>query len=152
MKKPWSIVVAVAAFACALPAAAQFRKPEDAIKHRQSAMALQGFYVGRIFAMANNRVPFDARTAADDAETLATLTKLPWIAFVEGTDKGNTNAKPEIWKDRAKFDQIVRKLQDDVGKLATAAKGGDQGQIKSAVGTVGETCKACHDDFRKELK
>ena len=25
-------------------------------------------------------------------------------------------------------------------------------EIKHAVGTVGQTCKSCHDNFRKELK
>ena len=38
--------VAVAALATALPAAAQFQRPDQAIKYRQSAMALQGNHLG----------------------------------------------------------------------------------------------------------
>jgi cytochrome c556 len=145
--------VLVAALVCTgtcLSAAAQFRKAEDAIKHRQSAMALQGHYVGQIFAMANGRVPFDAKVAAENAEILSTLTRLAWVGFAEGTDKGETAAKPEIWKDRGRFDETVRKLQDDVAKLNAAAKTGSQDQIKAAVGTVGQTCKSCHDTFKRE--
>jgi len=145
------LVAAVVCLGASLPAAAQFRKlPEDAIKHRQSVMTLQGHYVGPLFAMANGRMPFDAKVAADNAEILSTLTRLAWVGFVEGTDKGETKAKPEIWKEKARFDETAHKLQDDVAKLNAAAKTGNADQIKAAVGAVGQTCKSCHDTFRKE--
>jgi cytochrome c556 len=150
MKKVWSIGLAAIVLTAALPASAQFRKPEDAIKYRRSVMTLQGHHVGRIFGMANGRIPFDAKKAAEDAELLNSLSQLPWVAFVEGTDKGNTNAKPEIWKEKAKFDTTATKLQEDVAKLNAAAKTGNLDQIKAAVGTVGQTCKSCHDNFQKE--
>lgn len=144
------LIAALVALGTALPAAAQFRKPEDAIKHRQSVMTLQGYYAGQIFAMANGRMPFDAKQAADNAEILSTITRLAWVGFVEGTDKGETNAKPQIWQEKAKFDETARKLQDDVAKLNAAAKTGSLDQIKAAVGTVGQTCKSCHDTYKKE--
>jgi cytochrome c556 len=151
MKRLLSIVAAVVLLTTALPAAAQFRKPEDAVKYRQSVMTLQGFHLGRISAMANGRAPFDAKVAADDAELLTQVAKLPWVAFVEGTDKGQTNAKPDIWKEKSKFDATATKLQDEVAKLNAAAKTGNIDQIKAAVGSVGQTCKSCHDNFRKEI-
>jgi cytochrome c556 len=83
--------------AMSLPAAAQFAKPEDAIKYRQSVMFLQGQHLSRIFAMVNGRVPFDAKAAVDNAVLLDTIDKLPFAAFIDGTDKGTTRAKPEIW-------------------------------------------------------
>jgi len=150
MKKALSISLAAIALTVALPASAQFRKPEDAIKYRQSVMTLQGHHVGRIFGMANGRIPFDAKKAAEDAELLNSLSQLPWVAFVEGTDKGNTNAKAEIWKEKAKFDQTASKLQEDVAKLNAVAKTGNLDQIKAAVGSVGQTCKSCHDNFQKQ--
>lgn len=45
----------------AAPASAQFAKPEDAIKYRQSALFVMGQHFGRIGAMANGKVPFDAK-------------------------------------------------------------------------------------------
>ena len=45
------------------PTQAQFAKPEDAIKYRQSAMFLMNTHVGRIFAMANGRVRLDSSRA-----------------------------------------------------------------------------------------
>jgi cytochrome c556 len=149
-----SLLVASAAvlgLLSSLPAAAQFRNAEAAIKYRQSVMQVQGFHLGRISAMANGRMPFDAKVAAEDAALLNTIDKLPFVAFGDGTDKGaNTRAKPEVWKDRAKFDAAAKKMQDEVTKLDAAAKTGNIDAIKTAAGAVGAACKACHDDFQAQ--
>jgi cytochrome c556 len=142
--------ITLTAAVSALPAAAQFQKPEDAIKYRQSAMALQGATLGQVFAMANGRVPFDAKVAAENIEIVAMLNRLQFKAFVEGSDKGNTKAKPEIWTQKDKWAADVAKSQEEVAKLAVAGKSGNLDQIKAAVGGVGQSCKACHDEFRKE--
>ena len=134
-----------------LPASAQFQKPEDAIKYRQSAYTVMANHFGRIGAMAQGKVPFDAKAAADNAVIVSDLAKLPFTAFGEGTDKGLPNrAKPEIWKESAKFKAAADKMIGEVAKLDAAAKGGNLDAIKAAVGAVGQSCKACHDDFRAE--
>mgnify|MGYP000939427836 CR=1 FL=1 len=51
MKRLTLLALAAAGIATALPAAAQFQKPEDEIKYRQSAMALQGATLGAVFAI-----------------------------------------------------------------------------------------------------
>jgi cytochrome c556 len=100
--------------------------------------------------MASGRVPFDAKVAAENADLVATLAKLPWAAFPEGTDKGDTRAKPEIWKDAAKFKEDADKFQAEALKLQAAAKTGNLDAIKTAFGATGASCKACHDTFRKD--
>ena len=141
----------VAAGAVALPALAQFKKPEDAIRYRQSAMFLQGETFGRVFAMASGKVPFDAKVMNENIELVHTLNQLQFAAFLDGTDKGaKTQAKPEIWTQRDKFNAAVKRSQDDVAQLVAAGKSGNLDQIKAAAGAVGKSCKACHDDFRKE--
>ena len=72
----------------ALPAAAQFQKPEDAIKYRKSAMTVMANHFGRIGAMVNGRVPFDAATVQANADVVATLSKLPFTGFIDGTSTG----------------------------------------------------------------
>ena len=145
-----SAVLVVAGLGAALPAAAQFAKPEDAIKYRQSAFTVMGNHFGRIGAMVNNRVPFDANAVTVNAEIVQTMSKLPYAGFIEGTDKGNTKAKPEIWAEMDKFKAAATKMQEEVVKLNTVAKTGNQEQIKTQFGAVGQACKACHDDYRKE--
>ena len=151
MKRLLVTVVAALGALASLPAAAQFQKPEDAIKYRQSAYTVMGNHFGRIAAMASGKVPFDAKAAADNAVIVSEMSKLPFTAFGEGTDKGLPNrAKPEIWKEAAKFKAAAEKMQGEVAKLDAAAKGGNLDAIKAAVGAVGSSCKACHDDFRAE--
>jgi cytochrome c556 len=136
--------------AIALPAAAQFAKPEDAIKYRKAAMSVMGAHVGRIFAMANGKVPFDAKAVTDNAEIAAAMSKWQFSGFVPGSDKGDTKAEPKIWAEMDKFRERADKSQDDLVKLNAASKTGNIDAIKAAVGAVGQSCKACHDNYRKE--
>jgi cytochrome c556 len=133
--------------ALSLPAAAQFQRPEQAVKYRQSALSVMGTHMGRLGAMVNNRVPFDAAQAQQNADTIAFMSRLPWQGFVEGT-AANTKAKPEIWTERAKFDAAAAKMQEEAQKLSAAAKTGDAAQIRAAFGALGASCKACHDAYQ----
>lgn len=144
------LTVLAAGLLVALPAAAQFQKPEDAIAYRKSAMTLMSAHLGRIGAMVNGKVPFDAKAAAGNAEVILAISKLPYVAFVDGSDKGETRAKPEVWTERPKFEQTAATLQDNVVKLDAAAKTGNLDQLKATFGPVAQTCKSCHDYFRKE--
>ena len=150
MKKTIALASLLGAIACALPAHAQFAKPEDAIKYRKAGFTLMAAHFGRLGAMAQGRVPFDAKAAAENADVLATVAKLPWAAFGEGTDKGETRAKPEIWKEAAKFKEAADKNQAEIAKLVAAAKTGNLDNLKTAFGSAAPTCKACHDNFRKD--
>ena len=144
-----ALVLGIVGAMTAFPAAAQYRNADAAIKYRQSAMSLQGNHMARIFAMANGQVPFDAKVAADQIEIVAMLNRLQFAAFIDGSDKGNTRAKPEIWAEKDKFTAAINKSQEDVGKLVAAGKTGSLDQIKAAAGTVGQSCKACHDAYQK---
>jgi cytochrome c556 len=150
MKYTMSCASALLMLAMGLPAQAQFAKPEDAIKYRKASFTVMAAHFGRLGAMANGRTPYDAKAAADNADVVATLSKLPWAAFGEGTDKGDTRAKPEIWKEAAKYKEAADKMQAEIVKLNTAAKAGNIDALKAAFGPAAASCKACHDNFRKE--
>ncbi len=150
MKYTTSCASALLLLAMGLPAQAQFAKPEDAIKYRKASFTVMAAHFGRLGAMANGRAPYDAKAAADNADVVATLAKLPWAAFGEGTDKGDTRAKPEIWKEAAKYKEAADKMQAEIVKLNTAAKAGNIDALKAAFGPAAASCKACHDNFRKD--
>lgn len=136
--------------ATALPAAAQFAKPEDAIKYRQAVFTVMGRHFGMVAAMAAGKIPFDAKAAAENAEIATMMSKLPYTAFVPGSDLGDTKAKPKIWAEMDKFKAAATKMQDEMVKLNVAAKSGNLDAIKAAVGATGKSCKACHDSYREE--
>ena len=148
MKNLTTCLLAATVLTLAIPAAAQFAKAEDAIKYRQSALFVMQQNFSRVAGMAAGKIPFDAKVAAESAAVAESMSKLPWAGFGPGTNKGDTDAKPEIWAQKAKFDDYARKMETEMGKLAVAAKSGNLDNIKAAVGATGGTCKSCHDDFR----
>ena len=150
MRKTIVLAGLLAGVVGAIPAQAQFAKPEDAIKYRKAGFNIMAAHFGRLGAMAQGKVPFDAKVAAENADVLAVVAKLPLTAFVEGSDKGETRAKPEIWKEAAKFKEAADKNQAEMAKLVAAAKTGNLDNLKAAFGSAAPTCKACHDSFRKD--
>jgi cytochrome c556 len=142
---------AIIAAALPLTAHAQFAKPEEAVKYRQSALSLMGTHFSRIGAVVRGAAPFDAQQVQDNAALVQTMSVLPWQGFVAGTDKGvPTRAKPEIWSDSAKFKTAQDNMIKAVANLSAVSKSGNLDQVKTAFGDAGRACKACHDDFRKD--
>ena len=138
-----------AAAAVSLPAAAQFAKAEDAINYRQSAFAVLGHHFGRLGAMANGKMPYDAKVAAADGDIIAAVSALPFTGFVPGTEKGHgTKVRPQAWKELPKVKEMEQKMITEVGKVSVAAKSGNLDQLKAAFGPASQTCKACHDNYR----
>lgn len=143
-------MLATVATVLALPASAQFAKPEDAVKYRQGALFVMGQHFSRIAAMANGRVPYDAKAAVENAEVVAAMSKLPWAGFTASTDMLSPRAKPEIWTEQAKFKQHNEKLVGETGKLLAAAKTNNLDNLKAAFSSTASTCKGCHDVYRKD--
>jgi cytochrome c556 len=131
---------------------AQFAKPDDAAKYRQSALTVMATHFGRVGGMVAGRIPFDAKVAQENIDIAVNMSKLPWAGFGpsgEGATIRNT-AKPEIWKEQAKFKDLSEKMQAELIKVQTAAKTGSLDAIKAAFGGAGGSCKACHDAFRPQ--
>jgi cytochrome c556 len=150
LSKPLLGIVFAAGVVGSAQAQSLFAKPEDAIKYRQSALFVMGQHFGRIGAVVKGERPYNKEEVVKNAEIAEQMSSLHWEAFVPGTDKGNTRAKPEIWSNPAKFRSAAEKMEQEMGKLAVAAKGGDLNAIKVQYGETGKACKACHDDFRKK--
>lgn len=148
MRKPLYPVLYAAAAALAAPAHAQFAKPEDAVRYRQSAFALMGSHMSRINGQLKSGSP-DMRAIQSSAALVQTLAPLPFEAFMPGSESAaGSKARPEVWKDSARVKELGERMQAEVDKLATVASGGDVRAIQAQVGAVGQSCKACHDDFR----
>jgi len=141
-------LVSAMALTVAFSASAQFAKPEEAIKYRKSSLSVMGTHFSRLAAMAQGKAPFDAKQLSENEAVFEVVSKLPWQAFGEGTDKGDTKAKAEIWKEPVKFKEAQDKLMAESLKLSAAAKSGKLEDLKTAVAAVGGACKNCHDNFK----
>ena len=145
--------LAIASLALAVVSAGAIAqtKPEDAIKLRQSAMKLIGYNFASLGAMVNDKKPYNKDEAIRNANRIEALSGHPWEFFGPGTDKGaDHKARPEVWKEHAKFEAAGKKMETESAKLAQVARTGDQAALKAQFGTTAGTCKACHDDFREK--
>ncbi len=131
-----------------LAAQAQFAKSEDAIKYRQATFTVMAAHFSRIGAVVKGEKPFNKDEVAANAAVVASLAHLPWQAFGTGTEGGKS--LPEIWKEADKFKAGADKMEKAVAELNTAAKSGNLESIKKAFGAAGQSCKACHDNYRKK--
>jgi cytochrome c556 len=61
-----------------------------------------------------------------------------------------TGAKAEIWQKPDQFQKVAANFATAAHGLNTAAQSGDVAAIKTAAQTLGESCKACHQDFREK--
>lgn len=147
--KTW-IAAALAATTLALAgqAQAQFQKPEDAVKYRQSALFVMGQHFGRVGAMAAGRVPFDAQVAQEQMSIVMTVAQLPWAGFTPDTANIRSRAQANIWTETAKFNQAGDKSLADLAALQAATQTGELAAVRRAFGNAQASCKACHDDFR----
>jgi cytochrome c556 len=145
-----TVLAALLGGALALPAAAQFARPEEAVKYRQGLWFVLNQHFTRIGTMVRGRMPFDPRVAVQDAEVIATLARLPAAAFGPGTDTPSDHARPEIWTEAARFREHNERLVAETGRLLAAARTQDLAQIKAAFGPAANTCKECHDAYRSQ--
>jgi len=129
---------------------AQFAKPEDAIKYRQSVMFMIAQHFKRMGAVVQGKDAYDQKIFAANAEVVKTLATLPWKAFLEpGTDKGDTTMSSAVFAKKDDFLKKAEAFQTDTASLASAAQGADLNGIKGPFNAVAQNCKACHTSFRK---
>ena len=89
------------------------------------------------------------RASADQVATLAPQA-IGWFPAGTGPDVGKTEAKAEIWQQRAQFDEGMTRFNEAAKVFQAATAGGDFGAIREAHANLGKTCAACHDRFRQK--
>jgi cytochrome c556 len=124
-------------------------KPDVLVKQRQSAMTLIGKYWGPIAGMASGKVsPYNADVVSRNATYLENLAQMPWDGFHESTKGEKSRALPEIWSQKAKFDELAQRLQSETAKLGEVARAKNEAGVKQQYAAVGKVCGACHEGFR----
>jgi cytochrome c556 len=137
----------IASMLLATPAGAQ--EPENQIKYRQAVMSAIGGHTGAASQIVRGNVVAEGALLIH-AEALAALTRdIPHL-FPEGSDLGETKAKPTIWEQWDKFTEASAKARTATDGFLAAVKHGDPQAIGAAFRQVGDSCKGCHDDFRLE--
>jgi len=118
----------------------------DPAKERQDLMKNVGAATKAGAGMAKGEVEFNLGAAQLVLRTMNNAGLAFGYMFPEGSQSGSeTEAKPEIWSDRAGFDKAVNKFTVDTGTAATIT---DLDSFKVAFGAATENCGACHKAYR----
>ena len=120
------------------------------IAERQAAMKMAVKNFKALVGMVKGEVAFDAAAVKRHAQAIEAALKKAKRNFPEGTDEGDTRAKPEIWlmKDEfnAQFDKAI-----SLAKALETVNAKDK--LAPAVMALGKNgCKACHMDYRLPKK
>lgn len=145
-----AIVLASAALGGAgLEAFAQ-TKPDQLVKQRQAKMTLQLKYLGPIGGMLKGTPAYNADTVALNATFLENLSRMAWDGFDPSTQGEKSRAKPEIYKETAKFKAEIDAFEQAAAKLGAAARAKDEAGVRASFGAVAKVCGSCHDTFREK--
>ncbi len=118
------------------------------IEDRQANMKAVGKAMGALAAIAKKEAPFDAAVVNTNATTLANNVKESKAHFPEGSETGDkeTWAKAEIWQNKADFEAKADKSVEAAMQMAAVT---EEANFGAALGALGATCKACHQDYRR---
>jgi cytochrome c556 len=142
-------LVAIASLMLSPLAVSHLDDKQIAQSYRQSYFAMIAANFGPMAAMVKGEMPWDEQMMAASADQLAALANLDVMrGFRDGTEKGTTRAKPEIWENREDFQKKMEGLRQAADNLKVAANGTDRKAIAQQVGETGKACKACHDDYK----
>jgi len=145
-------VAAVLTFSSGIAAEALAQvKPDVLVKQRQAKMTLQGKYLGPIGGMLKGNIPYNADTVALNATFLENLSRMAWDGFDPSTSGVKSRAKPEIYRNMAKFKAAADTLEAEASKLGAAARAKDEAGVRAAFGGVAKACGSCHDAFQEKL-
>ena len=121
----------------------------DVVKGRQAAMMLSGVAMGSIKAAIDAGQPpasqrFSTRALSRWAHAVPGM-----FPAGSGAEAGvQTNAKPEIWSDRAGFEARAADYAAAADRLAELAAGEDAAAFATQWTAVRATCQACHDAYK----
>jgi len=119
---------------------------------RQGQMQVMALNVGIIGNMARGNTEYDAEAAQLAADNLVVLSQIDQsFHWPEGTDNfalDGTLALPAIWENPEGFAEDYAAFGAAAEGLAEVAGTGLEA-MQAAVGPLGGSCSACHDDFRE---
>jgi cytochrome c556 len=124
---------------------------EAAMKARQGQFRIMAYNIGILGAMAKGESEYLAETATTAADNLVAISQVAQNHWPEGSDNGSidgTRALPAIWNDPTGFLSAWEAYKDAAASLQAAA-GDGRSALGPAVGAVGNSCGACHEDYRE---
>ena len=124
--------------------------PQQIAEARQAAFRMSAADFQLVRTAAEKGV--DLRSLGFAARSLQHWATILPAMFPAGTgpDVVTTRARPEIWSNRADFEQRARDYAEAAGRMVDAAATGDMTKGGAAWDATRETCNACHQRYRTD--
>lgn len=154
--KPARLLVAILALALAPVSEATDQKAiQDAIKSRQAAYQFMAWNMGRLKANVEPNATFNAEEVVKAANAIQAVANSGLGSlYIKGSDKGTgygkTRAKSSAFDpaNGKRLGELAGNFNREANAMAAVAAAGKPDEVRAQVGKLGDTCKACHDDFR----
>ena len=104
---------------------------------------------GALRAMRTQMSQGDYAAIAKSANAIAAWAEKMPSYFPKDSQAGNTNARPEIWQKFDQFTALANAHYKAALTLSAAAKQEDPMAVQNAMQNLGQTCGACHSQFKK---
>lgn len=144
------LVIAVLGTSLGTTALAATVKPETAVNYRQGIYHAILWNFVPMAQMVQGRRPWNQATFAQGAARIEFYSQQLLEGFPPGSLTARSEAKPAIWQHWTEFSAKMQNFENASATLAAVAKSGDEAASKAAFKKTAETCKSCHDAFRKE--
>ena len=123
-------------------------RPGQPVKQRQEAFKAMLRSFEPMGTMLKDK-RYDADAFARMADEFSRLRDQPWAHFGADTNYPPTKAKPAVWEKPAEFEQRRQEFTAATERLLAAAAARNEAEARSTYAAVQDSCKACHNDFRK---
>lgn len=117
-------------------------------QQREAAMKRIGHSAGVLAAIAKGKVKYDPAEVKAALTNISTTIKTFPSLFPTGSEHADRAASPKIWQAMDDFKAHADKLAADADTLASALPADRKG-VAQALGTLGESCSACHQAYRQ---
>lgn len=118
---------------------------DDPVEARMELMKMIGGATKTLGDMVKGETAFDAEEANTALQVIASNAGLAPSAFETEATNDESEALPAIWSN---WEDFVSKAQ----ALEIAADGleiTDEASVQTALGVLGQACKACHSEYRE---
>jgi cytochrome c556 len=125
---------------------------KQAINVHKAAFTLISNSFKPLGAAAQGKIEYNQIDFQKRANRILVLTDFLETSFPETANLGepDTQAKAEVWTNRAEFDKKLKNLQEDAATLVKVigSEKSASDAFKEATGAVAKDCKSCHEKFK----
>lgn len=123
------------------------KEVEAIVDHRKGIMRAASGHLRATAGILVDGLPFEEMLPMHGSALAILLSDIPAL-FPEGTNHEESDARLEIWQSWDAYVERAGTTAQRARALEEAIQGGNRGAMVQAFRGLGETCGACHDDYR----